>query len=186
MRMTLEATPRETDAILIRPYNACDFTAIASIYNESIAAKNTTMDCEFFSADKIRLQVEKFSDRETILVAQKGDRTIGWGIIKRYSDRQGYRVCCETSIYLSLAETGKGYGKKLQTILLQQVKEFGYHHIVAKILACNQKSITFHQYFGFELVGIQKEIGYLNGCWHDMAILQLIFPDIPPHLPDLA
>ncbi|MGK7925734.1 MAG: N-acetyltransferase family protein [Spirulina sp.] len=182
MRTTLELPPKETtDVVLIRPYHPDDFPAIASIYNESIAAKNTTMDTEFFSAERVRALVEKFGDRETILALQKQDRTIGWGIIKRYSERSGYRVCCETSIYLSLTETGQGYGTHLQTHLLQQVKEFGYHHVVAKILACNQKSVAFHQRFGFELVGIQKEIGYLNGSWHDIAIMQLILPEIPPY-----
>lgn len=184
MIVTLAPPRRKAEKILIRPYHPDDFDAIASIYNESIAAKNTTMDCEFFTADRVRTLVEKFGDRETILVLQKRDRIVGWGIIKRYSDRSGYRVCCETSIYLSLSETGQGYGTHLQTRLLQKVKEFGYHHVVAKILACNQKSIAFHQRFGFELVGIQKEIGYLNGRWHDIAIVQLVLPDIPPYLPD--
>ncbi|MEM9541342.1 MAG: N-acetyltransferase family protein [Cyanobacteria bacterium P01_E01_bin.42] len=183
--MTTLAPPRQkSENILIRPYHPDDFDAIALIYNESIAAGNTTMECEFFNADRVRALVEKFSDRETILVLQKQNKIVGWAIIKRYSERSGYRVCCETSIYLSLSETGRGYGTQLQTRLLQKVKEFGYHHVVAKILACNQKSIEFHQHFGFELVGIQKEIGYLNGRWHDVAILQLVFPDIPPYCPD--
>ena len=181
MRTTLELPYGKTDEVLIRPYRLDDLSAIASIYNESIATQKTTMDSEFFNAENVESLVKKFGDREMILIAQKCDRIIGWGIIKRYSERSGYRVCCETSIYLSLSETGRGYGKHLQSALLQQVKEFGYHHVVAKILACNQKSIDFHQYFGFELVGIQKEIGYLNGTWHDIAIMQLILPEIPPY-----
>ena len=172
--------------MLVREYTKDDLQAIADIYNESIARDGITMDTRLFSAADMRSQVEKFGDRETILVAELEGRVVGWGIIKRYSDRIGYRVCCETSVYLSFAQTGKGYGRTLQTALLKKVAEFGYHHVVAKILASNQSSIQFHQRFGFEIVGVQKEIGFLKGRWHDVVIMQLILAYMPPYQPDLA
>lgn len=162
----------------IRTYLAKDFQTIANIYNESIALGSITMDHHAYSQEDIAAIVAKFNQRETILVAQKDEQVIGWGIIKRYSDRPGYLVCCETSIYLGLKSIGQGYGYALQHALLEKVKVFGYHHVVAKILATNPQSIKFHQKFGFELVGIQKEIGYYQGKWLDVAIMQLIFPEI--------
>jgi len=165
----------------IRPYLTKDFQAIADIYNEAIALGGVTMDIHPYQPQDIAAIVKKFHDRETILVAQQDEQVFGWGIIKRYSDRPGYLVCCETSIYLSFAATGRGYGSLLQNALLEKVKAFGYHHVVAKILATNPQSIKFHEKFGFEMVGIQKEIGYYQGKWLDVAIMQLIFPDITPH-----
>ena len=142
------------------------------------------MDRRFYSAGEMQQLTEKFDDRETILIAEQDKRVLGWGIIKRYSDRIGYRVACETSIYFSLTETGKGHGSILQAALLKQVVNFGYHHVVAKILAANPKSVQFHQRFGFEIVGTQKEIGYYQGRWHDMVIMQLVLPQVPPFLSD--
>jgi len=165
----------------IRTYLDKDLPAIAEIYNEAIALGGVTMDQDAYTLEDIAAIVKKFNHRETILVAQKEDLVIGWGIIKRYSDRPGYYVCCETSIYFSFSSTGKGYGHSLQSALLEKVKAFGYHHVVAKILATNPQSIRFHQRFGFEMVGIQKEIGYHQGKWLDVAILQLIFPEIVPN-----
>ena len=170
----------------IRTYLDKDLKAIAEIYNEAIALGGVTMDHYDYAPEDIATIVKKFNHRETILVAQKDDLVIGWGIIKRYSDRPGYDVCCETSIYFSFSATGKGYGHSLQSALLEKVKDFGYHHVVAKILATNPQSIRFHQRFGFEIVGIQKEIGYHQGKWLDVAILQLIFPDIVPIISDQA
>ena len=72
------------------------------------------MDIHAYDRQDIAAIVKKFNHRETILVAEQDDRVIGWGIIKRYSDRPGYLVCCETSIYLSFSATGKGYGHSLQ------------------------------------------------------------------------
>ncbi len=176
-----------TKTMEIRPYLEEDFQAIADIYNESITKGGITMDCCYRSLDDIRSMVDKFDGREIILVGAVDDiGVIGWGIIKRYSDRLGYRVCCETSLYLSLSETNKGYGSRLQKAILQKVREFGYHHVVAKILTSNPESIDFHKKFGFSLVGIQKEIGFYRGKWFDVAIMQLILPEIPPYQSELA
>lgn len=161
-------------SIKIRQFLPSDFQAIANIYNEAVLKGGITMDREPYSAQQIEELVGKFNPRETILVAEKNNAVVGWGIIKKYSDRTGYRLACETSIYFTLSETKKGYGHALQAALLEQVETFDYHHVVAKILAANQGSIKFHQKFGFEKVGIQKEIGFYEGQWHDVAILQLL------------
>ncbi|MEO1210808.1 MAG: N-acetyltransferase family protein [Cyanobacteria bacterium J06638_20] len=163
-------------SLAIRFCQHSDFSAIAHIYNESVALGDRTMDTHSYTVAEIAAMVKRFNDRECILVAQQAEQILGWGIIKRYSDRPGYHFCCETSIYLCLGATGNGYGTHLQRALLSQVALFGYHHIVVKILAANTGSIRFHQRFGFEMVGIQTEIGYLNGCWHDVVILQRLLP----------
>ncbi len=165
--------------MFIRPYQTQDFAAIAAIYQEAIDRGGITMDTAPYGAKEVEAQVSQFHERETILVLERSQTVIGWGIIKRYSDRPGYRLCCETSTYLSFSEIGKGYGKRLQQSVIRKVKDFGYHHVVAKILAVNQDSIEFHKRFGFRVVGIQKEIGCLQGIWHDVVILQLILAEKP-------
>jgi phosphinothricin acetyltransferase len=170
----------------IYPYSPRDIPGIMNIYNEHILEGGSTLDCNPYSLETMTANLKKMGDRETILVAKIEDNMIGWGGIRSYSDRPGYRVCCETSIYLSISQIGKGYGKVLQTSLLEKVREFGYHHIVVKILATNHKSIKFHRAFGFEIVGLQKEIGFHRGQWQDVVIMQLVFPDIPPYLPELC
>ena len=161
-------------SIQVRSYLTQDCQAIANIYNEAIAKGGITMDCEPYPAAKIVDLVDKLGDRETILVAEIEGDVVGWGIIKKYSDRPGYNLCCETSIYLKSSATKKGYGRILQSALLEQVKAFDYHHFVAKIVASNQNSIKFHEKFGFEIIGVQKEIGFYRGRWYDMAIMQLL------------
>ena len=166
-------TPRD---IRIRPVAQPDFEAIAHIYNESIAKGGITMDTEPKQAKDIRSIVQKLGNREVLLVAVLAAEVVGWGIVRKYSDRPGYQVCCETSVYLSSRQIGKGYGKALQTALMAQVATYGYHHIVAKIIANNQASIQFHQQFGFSPVGIQKEIGLIENQWYDVLIMQCLLP----------
>ena len=178
--VSLDSQSISSQTLNIRPATAADYDAIASIYNEAIAHGGITMDGHTQTTEHVRAIVQKMTDREIILVGEVDDLVIGWGIVKRYSDRLGYHVCCETSIYLTFSAKGKGYGKQLQITLMEQVRQFGYHHIVAKILTANQGSVRFHQQFGFETVGVQKEIGFIDGTWHDVVIMQCILPEVSP------
>lgn len=171
----------DTATVQIRACIPADYAAIAAIYNEAIATGSITFDTHPFEAPDIQAWVDKFCDRECLLVIERQQRILGWGIVKQYSDRPGYRVCCETSIYLTFAEKSQGLGKMLQTALLQKVAELGYHHVVVKIVATNDGSIAFHQSFGFEMVGVQKEVGHVADRWQDVAIMQLILPQVPPY-----
>lgn len=171
----------DSEPVQIRASTSADYATIASIYNEAIATGSITFDTRQFEASDIQAWVNKFCDRECLLVIERQQQVLGWGIVKQYSDRPGYRICCETSIYLTFAEKGQGLGKMMQTALLQKVVELGYHHVVVKIVATNDDSIAFHKSFGFEMVGVQREVGHVADRWQDVAIMQLILPQVPPY-----
>ncbi|ABW25821.1 GNAT family N-acetyltransferase [Acaryochloris marina] len=171
----------DSEPVQIRASTSADYAAIASIYNEAIATGSITFDTRQFEASDIQAWVNKFCDRECLLVIERQQQVLGWGIVKQYSDRPGYRICCETSIYLTFAEKGQGLGKMMQTALLQKVVGLGYHHVVVKIVATNDDSIAFHKSFGFEMVGVQREVGHVADRWQDVAIMQLILPQVPPY-----
>lgn len=126
------------------------------------------------------LQVKQ--KREALLVGNLGTRVIAWGIVKQYSTRPGYQYACETSVYVADEFKNRGYGSKLLHALISRARSLGYRHLVAKILAVNKSSIRFHQHIGFEVVGRQRDIGFLNGTWHDIIIMQRIL-DVELNLP---
>lgn len=174
----------EVVEVTIRAANPRDSEALAAIYAQSQAAHDSTMEMNT-SAATFEERIRSLHPREALVVLED-DQVVGWGIVKRYSDRVGYRVACETSIYLDRARRGRGYGKRLQGRLMDLCRELGYHHVVAKIWASNQASIAFHERFGFEMVGVQREIGYIGGRWRDVAILQCLLEEVPPYQPELA
>lgn len=167
--------------VYIREYRLSDCQVIADIYNESIRAADCTMDRECMIAEHFVNMVNNFNDRETIFVLEKGDSIIGWGIIKRYSDRAGYRVACETAVYIMREHCGKGYGTMIKKALIERCKKYQYHHLVAKIWAQNKASIKYNKKLGYEIVGKQKQIGFVNGKWIDIVIMQLVLNDVPPY-----
>ncbi|MEE8524208.1 MAG: N-acetyltransferase family protein [Thermoanaerobaculia bacterium] len=160
-----------------------DAAAIAEIYNQSIGAGDATMDEELWSAGRVRRKLAAFGRRETILVLQSGQMVAGWGIIKKYSDRRGYRFCCETAVYLRRDLVSRGFGTRLKRALIERCRRYGYHHLVARIFADNRASIEYNKKLGYEVVGTQKEIGFRNGRWQDVTILQLVLDDVRPPEP---
>ena len=68
----------------------------------------------------------------------------------------------------------------MKEALIARCKEYGYHHLVAKIFADNKASINYNKKFGYEIVGRQREIGFKNGRWQDVVIMQLVLDDVPP------
>ena len=183
------AKPGNAERLSFRQAGAEDADVIAEIYNESVAAGDCTMDQEIKSPEDIRQQLAAFGRREKLLLLEReqpdGSRHIlGWGRIQRYSSRRGYRFAAETGVFLRRSEVGRGYGSRIKQTLIDHCRELGYHHLVAKIFADNKLSIEYNKKFGYELVGIQKEIGYRHGQWQDIAILQLVLRDVPPEVAD--
>ncbi|MEM6655787.1 MAG: N-acetyltransferase family protein [Planctomycetota bacterium] len=170
-----------TAAATVRDATIADAQAIADIYAESVAAGDSTMDRVPWTTQQVVDKLQAQTDRLATLVLEAAGRVVGWAMIKQYSERLGYRTCCETSIYLRRSETGRGFGRRLVAAQLERCQRLGYHHIVARIFAENTGSVRFHEQHGFELVGVQKEIGSVDGRWIDVAILQKVFAGSAPH-----
>ena len=162
----------------IRDATLDDEAVIAEIYNESIREGGATMDLALKTPDDIRKYIKGFGERETYMLLTRDDGyVVGWGVIKRFREGPAYQHCCETSVYLRHSEIRKGYGSYLKRAMIERCKAYGYHHIVARIWATNAASIEYNRRFGYELVGIQKEIGFVDGQWQDVALMQLVLDE---------
>jgi phosphinothricin acetyltransferase len=156
------------------PGDAADAAAIAEIHNESVAAGDATMDEEIWTVDDVSRQQESFDAREGFLVLEDERGIHGWGIVKRYSDRAGYRFAGETAVFLRREMVRRGHGTRMKLALIERCRIWGYHHLVARILADNEASIEYNRRLGYEIVGRQREIGYRNGRWRDVVVMQLV------------
>lgn len=166
--------PIDVENLLIRKAGPEDFAHIASIFNENIALGDCTLWDRSFSTEELRSIAESMDDREGYYVAQLNKQTIGWGSITKYHKKGGYRFTCETSVFFARAFTGRGYGSVLKQHLLNQCRLWGYHHVLARVMATNKRSIEYNLRLGYELVGTQREIGMVNGVWQDVVIMQYL------------
>lgn len=156
----------------IRPAVAEDAQAMADTYNEYLG--KSTMDLSLKTAAYFRGIINHLDDRECMLVLESDQTMAGWGILKKYSPKEGYRFAGETSVYLHRDFLGKGLGTLLKQSLIDRARHLNYHHLVARIFASNEASIHYNRKLGYELVGIQRQVGFVNGHWTDVAIMQLI------------
>ena len=159
----------------VRTATLDDACSIASIYSESILERNATMVLDPVSCEKMQHQIRGINERESIIVATTDHGQVaGWGIVKFYSDRPGYASACETSLFVDAAFRNQGVGNAIQAELVQRARKAAFHHIVVKIWAQNKTSIALHEKHGFEMVGIQKEIGHVDHKWIDVAVMQCL------------
>lgn len=151
-----------------------DFNRISEIFNLNILQFDSTLWQDPFFPEDIDQMCQQLHERERVFVLQKNEDIIGWGAIKRYHQKRGYQYACETSVFLDREFTGQGYGKPFKSFILDQCRILGYHHVNAKILAKNKASIAYNLKLGYDIVGVQKEIGMIQGEWVDVVIMQYI------------
>ncbi|QDT03720.1 N-acyltransferase YncA [Rubripirellula lacrimiformis] len=168
----MSASPPETRP-LVRDAIVDDSAAIAEIYNHYITAGGSTFDAETWKAKQIA-EMLPTTVPECWLVSADGDKILGWGSARQFSVRHGFRLSLESAIYLSPDAVGRGVAQSLQQQVEERCRQHQIHHLVARIISTNQRSLEFHYRHGFELVGTQKEIGHMDGKWCDLTILQKI------------
>ncbi len=156
----------------IKTVSHSDAESLPLIYNPYLG--KATLDTTPRQSDFFINLINKLEGRETMLVAKIKGEITGYGILKKYSWKEGYYHAGEISIFLDAKYTGKGIGEKLMHQLIDQAKKWDYRHLVARIMAKNKGSISFHEKMGYEMVGIQKQIGFAHGEWQDVAIMQLL------------
>ncbi|MEE9371907.1 MAG: N-acetyltransferase family protein [Saprospiraceae bacterium] len=158
---------------MIREATIADCEYLAKIYNEYLG--KATMDIEEKIGKYFENILAEQSVSEKLYVLEIDEMVIGWGILKKYSDRQGYAKTGETSVYLHKDFLFRGFGKLMKKHLIEKAEQLKYKHLVAKIWARNKASIKYNSDFGYTIVGTQHKVGYVNGKYMDVVIMQYVF-----------
>jgi len=145
-----------------------DWPAVAEIYKEGIATGYATFELEvpdYKHWDKAHLSSCR-------LVALVDQTVVGWAALSPVSSRCVYGGVAEVSVYIAMAQRGKGLGEKLLNQLIQASEEAGLWTLQAGIFPENAGSIQIHEKTGFRLIGKRERIGKLHGVWKDNLIYE--------------
>ncbi len=165
--------PNDSSTITIRSATQDDAQAIAEVYNHYVRVGGATFDIVSWTKTQVS-NLLLINSPEVWMVGEADDRVLGWASARQFSNRHGFRMSLELAIYLMPDCVGKGLADQLITEVETRCRSANVHHLVSRVIASNERSMAFHFRHGYELVGIQKEIGNLDDRWIDLAILQKI------------
>ena len=104
----------------------------------------------------------------------KQGAVVGFASLSPYKERAAYRTTVENSVYVSRDHGGLGIGRALMEHLIDVARTSGFHSIIARIEASSEPSRALHRSCGFELLGVEREVGRKFNRWLDVAVLQLM------------
>jgi phosphinothricin acetyltransferase len=160
------------DEILIRPATESDLPGILEIYNDAILNTTATFDTEPQSLKEKSEWLRETSSPHAVLVAERAGQVVGWASLRRFRPKAAYRYTAENSVYVRKDRHAEGIGTALMRRLVQVGAENGFHTIIAGIAGDNPASLRLHTRFGFQLVGIEREVGYKFERWIDVTWMQ--------------
>lgn len=160
--------------INIQKATLSDVNSILEIVNDAIANTTAIYDYDLRTLEE---QTEWFLLKEKnnfpVFVAELNNEIVGFGTYDSFRSKIGYRFTVEHSVYVKEGFAGKGIGKLLLEQLISTAKSENYHVMIGVIDASNENSIRFHEKFGFESIGILKEVGFKFNRWLDANLMQL-------------
>ena len=159
----------------IRKATLKDLKGITDIYNDAIMKTNATFDTEPKTEEEQKRWFKEHGSKYPIAVAEKGRLIIGWASLSPWSDRCAYSNTAEISVYVKDGHRGKGIGKQLIKTVLREGRDVGLHTVIARVSEGNETSIRLLETFGFDHIGIMKEVGRKFGKQFDVYLMQKIY-----------
>lgn len=159
----------------VRQATVRDAPAVLAIYNHQVLNTTSTFDLVPRTLPEQETYILERTGGLRLLVAEDDDGQIaGFAGLSFYRDRPGYRTTVENSIYVDVDHHRQGVGDLLMSELVNEARLSGFHTIVARIADAQTASTELHQKHGFELIGVERQVGRKLGRWRDVAIMQLM------------
>jgi L-amino acid N-acyltransferase len=152
-----------------------DAEAIRGIYNHEVTTTTSTFDLVPRTLAEQQRWLQARSGAFAAIVAVDDDRggaVAGFASLSPYKDRAAYSTTVEDSVYVDRTMSGRGVGTLLLTRLLDVARASGFHAVMARIEASGTASRALHAKCGFELVGIERQVGRKFNRWLDVAVMQ--------------
>ncbi len=165
--------------ITIRTATPDDATALLAIYAPYVTKTAITFEYEVPSEEEFRRRIGATLESYPYLVAERGEKIIGYVYASAFHTRPAYDWNVETSIYIAEEARHTGTGRKLYEALETYLRAQG----IVTLYACitypatpdpyvDTNSVDFHSYMGYDLVANFKKSGYKFDRWYDVVWME--------------
>jgi phosphinothricin acetyltransferase len=161
-----------SEGVQLRLATEADLPALNALYNHYVEAGPVTFDIAPSTVEERRAWLAKFEGgRHQLFVAEEAGKLLGYAGTMPFRPKAAY----ETTIYLAPDALGRGLGARLYRRLFDALEGEDLHRVLAGITLPNEASIRLHERFGFERVGIFREVGRKQGRYWDVAWYEKAF-----------
>ena len=157
---------------LIRDFHPADIDALTHLYNRYIKETTITFDLHPYTVEQRQatwMSHYATTGRYRLLVTEYNGQVVGYATSSKFRTKAAYDTSVETSVYLDVQAQGLGIGSQLYSALFEALATEDVHRAYAGITLPNEPSIAIHQKFGFEQVGLVREVGRKFGRYWDVA-----------------
>ena len=161
--------------VRLRLVQSDDAEALRAIYNHEVASGTNTFDLVARSLEDQRAWIDRHRGAHPAVVAverELAEEVLGFAVVSPFRDRAAYATTVEDSVYVHADHRGRGVGRELLEELLRLAAGHGFHAVIARISSENEPSVRLHRTCGFEVVGVEREVGRKHGRWLDVIELQ--------------
>ena len=149
-----------------------DAEALRAIYNREVLGSTVTFDLVARTAEDQRRWMDDHGGVYPVVVATVDGEVVGFASLSPYRPRPAYATTVEDSVYVAAHRRGTGTGKALLGAVVDLAADHGFHTVIGRIVGDHTASIALHRSCGFELVGVEREVGRKFGKWLDVAVMQ--------------
>ena len=166
--------------VAIRAARLSDAEGIRQIINHEILNGVSIFEMEPRTLAAQRDWLQDRSGVHGVLVAtppDDDDTVLGFSSLSPFHTRPAYNTTVENSVYVHQDHRGKGIGRALLFDIIVLALSHGFHTVIARISGGNEASVAVHQSVGFEVAGVEREVGRKFGRWLDVTVMQLMLRD---------
>jgi phosphinothricin acetyltransferase len=162
-----------TPPLTLRDAAPADAAACAALYAPYVTGTAVSFEDVPPSPAEMARRIDAYGASHAWLVAELDGALVGYAYGSPYRPRPAYRWTAETSVYLGLdAPRRTGAGRALYTALLERLAARGYRQVITGIALPNDASVGLHRALGFTEVGVERQVGWKLGAWHDLLRMQ--------------
>ncbi len=158
--------------VAVRLARSSDAEAIRTIYNREVTGSTVTFDLVPRTLAEQEAWLAEHEGVHPAVVAESDGEVVAFGSLAPYRSRPAYATTVEDSVYVRGDCRGLGLGRAVLGELVRLGTLHGFHAVMARIVGGHEASIGLHTSCGFELVGIEREVGRKFGRWLDVVLMQ--------------